>query len=117
MEEHREVLLVRDPAQHLNEAVEIFNGFAINCKDESVRFQSFPKNKASLSYLNAFHLDMMLLRCMVGDVMEDTASKLDVRADVFEQALSHLAINRELGKPGDYTDAVDRFINRHIATP
>lgn len=55
--------------------------------------------------------------CPQASQFADTASKLDVRADVLEQALSHLAINRELGKPGDYTDAVDRFINRHIATP
>lgn len=40
------------------------------------------------------------------------ATSLGVRVEVMEQDLSHMAINRELGLPGAYTEQVDAFIER-----
>lgn len=42
------------------------------------------------------------------------ASTSGTRVEVMEQDLSHMAINRELGLPGDYTRQVDAFIERII---
>ncbi|HWQ08100.1 MAG TPA: alpha/beta hydrolase [Holophaga sp.] len=38
------------------------------------------------------------------------AAAMGVRAEVLEEALSHMQINRSLGQPGDYTIAVERFM-------
>ena len=38
------------------------------------------------------------------------ANGLGLRTTVLPQDLSHMEINRDLGLPGDYTDAVDRWI-------
>jgi arylformamidase len=39
------------------------------------------------------------------------AKQLGVRAEVLTQAKSHREINEQLGAPGPYTDAVDRFLS------
>ena len=38
------------------------------------------------------------------------AATLDVRTSVLPQDLTHGAISGDLGLPGDYTDAVERFM-------
>ena len=55
--------------------------------------------------------------CPQARTFANTAQKLGRHADVLPQPLSHLAINRELGKHSDYTRAVDLFMKQHLATP
>jgi arylformamidase len=48
--------------------------------------------------------------CDQAHAFAQKAQSLGVRAQVLEQPLKHSEINDELGKPGAYTDAVDRFL-------
>lgn len=48
--------------------------------------------------------------CPPAEAFAQRARALGSRAEVLPVALSHGAINAELGQPGAYTDAVDRFL-------
>jgi acetyl esterase/lipase len=48
--------------------------------------------------------------CSQAHHFADAASSLGVRASVSEQAMTHREINQDLGLPGKYTDAVERFM-------
>jgi arylformamidase len=48
--------------------------------------------------------------CSQADAFAKQAGRLGVRAEVLRQDLSHGDINEQLGLPGDYTAAVERFM-------
>lgn len=48
--------------------------------------------------------------CGQSGAFVDTARHSGTRADLLREDLSHLAINKTLGEPGAYTDAVERFL-------
>lgn len=47
--------------------------------------------------------------------LAETARQHGVSVSVLPQPLNHGKINSELGKPGDYTSAVDAFIAKHVS--
>lgn len=49
--------------------------------------------------------------CPQAEALRDVATRLGRRVQVQGVARSHAAINEDLGLPGDYTDAVDRWIS------
>ena len=59
-----------------------------------------------------FVIDAMIGQAAVetARAFQDLAKRSDVRMPVLPQPLTHADVNRTLGLPGDYTDAVDRFI-------
>lgn len=48
--------------------------------------------------------------CRQADGFAARARQLDIRAEVLRQDLSHGEINAQLGQPGGYTEAVERFL-------
>jgi len=48
--------------------------------------------------------------CPQGQQFAERAAQFGARVQVLPQALSHMDINRLLGEPGAYTDAVDAFL-------
>lgn len=50
--------------------------------------------------------------CPQGQQFAERAAQFGARVQVLPQALSHMDINRLLGEPGAYTDAVDAFLAR-----
>ena len=52
--------------------------------------------------------------CPQGRAMVENAKALGVPMDVLPEDLSHGEVNRDLGLPSDYTQAVDAFMRRHI---
>lgn len=52
--------------------------------------------------------------CAQARALADQARSLGRQVEILPQPLNHGAINRELGSPGAYTAAVDRFIERHF---
>ncbi|MDH5822544.1 alpha/beta hydrolase [Luteimonas sp. RD2P54] len=55
--------------------------------------------------------------CPQAHALAEKAATLGARVEVLPQPLSHMAINRELGQPGAYTEAVDAFLRGLVATP
>jgi acetyl esterase/lipase len=53
--------------------------------------------------------------CDAADAFHDKAEKAGKSLPVFPRALTHEEVNRTLGLPGDYTDAVDAFIAQRLA--
>ncbi|WP_213602030.1 alpha/beta hydrolase [Pseudoxanthomonas japonensis] len=52
--------------------------------------------------------------CPQGRAMVEKAKTLGVAMDVLPEDLSHGEVNRELGLPSAYTDAVDAFVRRQL---
>ena len=52
--------------------------------------------------------------CPQGRAMVEKAKSVGVAMDVLPQDLSHGEVNRELGLPSDYTNAVDAFVGRQL---
>ncbi|WP_368564720.1 alpha/beta hydrolase [Pseudoxanthomonas sp. UTMC 1351] len=52
--------------------------------------------------------------CPQGRTMAEKARSLGVAMDVLPEDLSHTQLNRELGLPSAYTDAVDAFVRRQL---
>jgi acetyl esterase/lipase len=50
--------------------------------------------------------------CEQSDAFVDAARRTGTRAEVLREDLSHLEINKMLGVPGAYTDAVERFLGK-----
>jgi len=53
--------------------------------------------------------------CPQSRAMEKKASSLGVMIDVLPEDLSHRAVNRDLGQPSRYTEAVDSFIRGRMS--
>ena len=52
--------------------------------------------------------------CLQGRAMVEKARSLGVAMDVLPEDLSHVEVNRELGLPSTYTEAVDAFVRRQL---
>ena len=52
--------------------------------------------------------------CDAANALHDKAEKAGKAMPVFPRALTHEEVNRTLGLPGDYTDAVDAFITERL---
>lgn len=52
--------------------------------------------------------------CPQGRAMVEKAQSLGVTVDVLPENLSHIEVNRELGLPSAYTEAVNAFMRRHL---
>lgn len=52
--------------------------------------------------------------CPQGRAMAEKAKSLGVAMEVLPEDLSHGEVNRELGLPSDYTNAVDAFVRRQL---
>lgn len=52
--------------------------------------------------------------CSQGRAMAEKAKSLGVAMEVLPEDLSHGEVNRELGLPSDYTNAVDAFVRRQL---
>ena len=51
-----------------------------------------------------------LRSCPQSTAFVDSANASGTRAQLLREDLSHLEINETLGEPGEYTDAVERFL-------
>ena len=52
--------------------------------------------------------------CDAANALHDKAGNAGKAMPVFPRALTHEEVNRTLGLPGDYTDAVDAFIAERL---